>query len=351
MENTFKEASTTHGASSEHRRKGGWPWLLFCCICVCFSFGAYIVLTLYWLSELNSKIHDGDDKLLVLERRIAKLEIDNVQQGKSTMTVSNRAHRYKRDDKSKDEVLSCFICPPGPEGLQGQKGDEGPRGKRGRRGTAGKQGAKGMQGIPGMKGDIGEASIGPPGIPGKTGQKGERGATGPIGPMGPPGKQGEIGLPGVRGPRGHPGSRTLTEINRKSQAIHLQGNNGNRFPSLQKLDRFGVLNNWRVYSNSGGFTLLGNGNVTVSEKGQYYIYSNVLFYDDGALFGAHTTINGKPFLTCSGVRAKAALKFGTCYSSGVTHLNNQDMIGIRSVYPARIVDMHSQSTYFGIIKV
>ena len=77
----------------------------------------------------------------------------------------------------------------------------------------------------------------------------------------------------------------------------------------------------------------------------------VLFYDSSAFYGAHTNINGKSFLKCTGARASSAAKFGPCSSSGVALLNEGDKVGIASVYPMKEVEMRPESTYFGIIKL
>ena len=77
----------------------------------------------------------------------------------------------------------------------------------------------------------------------------------------------------------------------------------------------------------------------------------VLFYDGGAFYGAHTNINGKTFLKCTGARASSAAKFGPCLASGVTVLHEGDKVGVASVYPMKEVEMRPESTYFGMIKL
>ncbi|XP_070537686.1 ectodysplasin-A-like [Ptychodera flava] len=313
----------------------------------------YTVLTTYLVFDLKTRTAN-----FAAEIKSLKEDLEEQQQIVHLFRRQNNVRWFHPSRRRRgtnpggvdgEDLISCFVCPPGPPGPKGDTGEEGPRGKRGRRGTTGKQGGKGPPGpigSKGTKGDKGEA--------GSRGMPGPRGEIGPKGDQGSNGLQGDTGLrgmPGPQGPRGPTGSHTISEVRRSAQAIHLQGDSDNKFPSLRMLDASGVLRNWQIGSNTGGFTLLANGNVTIAERGQYYIYSNVLFYDDSAFYGAHTTVNGIPFLTCSGMRAKASLKFGTCYSSGVIVLQPQDMIGIRSVYPSRIVDAHRESTYFGVIKL
>ncbi|XP_077988089.1 uncharacterized protein LOC144442582 [Glandiceps talaboti] len=327
--------------------------------CLVFGvlFSVYGVITSYWLFVLNAKASNYAGEVSALEERLEKQEqiIHILREKNDWEWLSSRFRRGakgSRSDTDDDNAITCFVCPSGPPGHKGDAGAEGPRGKRGRRGTTGKLGKRGPSGVPGLKGDRGDdGEDGPSGPPGPAGPPGIKGPPGQKGPRGEIGTIGQKGEPGPKGARGFPGSHTVSEVSKNAKAIHLQGDDGSRYPTLTQLDENGILKSWRIHSNSGGFTLLGNGNITVSEAGQYFIYSNILFYDDGALFGAHTTINGSPFLTCSGVRAKATIKFGTCYSSGVTTLQAQDMVGVRSVYPQRMVDMHRESTYFGVIKL
>ncbi|XP_071799026.1 uncharacterized protein [Asterias amurensis] len=240
-------------------------------------------------------------------------------------------------------------CPPGPKGEIGPRGE---RGRSGRDGRPGKDGVPGPSGPPGLNGRTG--SHGQKGTRGDIGLPGERGSPGIRGLKGDQGAPGVAGPPGPRGPTGNVEGMDSVEINRHvvfARAIHLQGIPADQVSGIRRLGFHGLLRDWSISTNSGGFALETDGNVTVTERGQYYIYSSVLFYDGGAFYGAHTNINGKTFLKCTGARASSAAKFGPCLASGVTVLHEGDKVGVASVYPMKEVEMRPESTYFGMIKL
>ncbi|XP_072049802.1 uncharacterized protein [Amphiura filiformis] len=264
----------------------------------------------------------------------------------SALTSQNRGSASRHLLGTQD--TNC-ACPPG------EKGDQGPRGERGRQGPPGREGDMGLRGVPGRHGRDG--TEGPVGPRGGKGQKGDTGARGLLGRRGRKGDQGDRGFNGPPGPQGIPGELVgveLTELlSHRIKAIHLQGVPTNNITGITMLGSDGILKYWRTSSctDTNTFVKDWDGNIRVMEKGQYLIYSRVLFYDSGAFYGANTNINGEVFLRCAGARASAAIKFGPCQSIGVAELNPEDRVGITSMYPWKEVEMSHESTYFGIVKL
>ncbi|XP_071508725.1 uncharacterized protein [Diadema antillarum] len=318
-------------------------------VCLVLSVSLIPTVTLY------HKVLDLEQRLSRQSRDLAEPEVERLVMMEEDFDDVGYLGR---------KMLATCDCPSGP------KGEQGPRGERGRQGSSGRRGEKGDPGSPGEDGSAGnDGSRGPKGdrgdrgalgLPGPKGPRGSDGTPGPPGlpgPQGVRGPQGVKGPPGPAGPQGPPGT-TMTAGLSSSQlsnsplsAIHLQAMPENVFSGLTRLDEYGHLNSWHVSTNTGGFTLGRDGNVTVLQRGHYYIYSSVLFYDKSAFYGASTVVNGRPFLKCLGVRGSAFARFGSCQSSGVIQLDGGDYVGIVSSYPSRTVDMRPSSTYFGMIKL
>ncbi|XP_033122203.1 complement C1q and tumor necrosis factor-related protein 9A-like [Anneissia japonica] len=339
--------------------------LLFLTVCV------LVVKTI----RLEEDVNNHKDTLMNILKRIDELENGDDQISLKEKTL------FGRKLLAIDGTQQC-TCPPGPKGNQGERGERGRSGRTGKAGDTGRpgppgvNGTKGERGPKGDKGEVGErgyqgldgkSTRGPKGEVGSKGQKGMKGQNGtqgsigdpgPMGPNGPPGPKGKVGQKGTTGPPGATGNYTLLDENGEVistgtlRAIHLRGNGGgNRMTGTASLGAFGEMKKWEVATKTDGFNLSTDGNVTVSQKGQYYIYSKILFYDNKAFFTAETRINGKSYLKCSGQRAVAAQKFGSCTSYGIAQLESGDKVGVKSVLPYSFVDIRNDASYFGLIKL
>ncbi|XP_071950503.1 uncharacterized protein [Antedon mediterranea] len=329
--------------------------------------GTLIMRTIIFRQEISEQKHTLEtisERLADLENNGVKPEIAQTSVGRKLLAVDgqqctcppgpkgNQGERGERG-RSGRTGKAGNVGTPGPPGLDGSKGDKGLKGDKG---DTGQRGEVGLEGAHGAKGELGER--GQPGRQGVKGSRGIKGNPGPLGPNGPPGPKGNIGRTGPPGPQGMTGNLTLLEEEGRLisggtlRAIHLRGSGAeNKLTGKTNLGASGCMKKWEIATDTGGFKLQSNGNVTVIEKGQYFIYSTILFYDKKAFFAADTRINGVPYIRCSGQRASAAQKFGSCTANGVANLEDGDEVGIKSVYPYSFVDIRNDASYFGLIKL
>ncbi|XP_078614644.1 uncharacterized protein LOC144883830 isoform X4 [Branchiostoma floridae x Branchiostoma japonicum] len=256
-------------------------------------------------TDQDAEEEDDNEMVQSLVRRSA-------EGGEAPTEVSGKKKKQRR-------------CKKGCAGPPGPKGDPGKTGRRGRRG---------LQGLPGIPGA--------PGLPGEVG---------PAGPVGPEGAKGEVGPPGARGEPGVPKTDTSSSV------IHVQGavdsaiSAGARQNKGEvRLDETGKLQYWQQAVNTGGYTLHDNGEIEVHEDGYYFIYSQVLYYDASAFMGHYVMVNGIPFLRCTATTVSPELKYNTGYSAAARRLQAGDRVYVKIAYPNRVVDMHADSTYFGMFK-
>ncbi|CAH1245634.1 EDA [Branchiostoma lanceolatum] len=246
-------------------------------------------------ADRDAEEEDEDEMIKSLVRRSAE-------------DVEPPAERSERKKKNRRCKKGC----PGPPG---PKGDTGKTGRRGRRG------------LPGT-----------PGIPGAPGLPGE---VGPAGPVGPEGSKGEAGPPGARGEPG-----TVPKTDTSSSVIHVQG----AVDSAISAGATGKLQYWQQAVNTGGYTLHANGEIEVHEDGYYFIYSQVLFYDQSAFVGHYVKVNGVSFLHYRGATPSPDLNYDTGYVAGVRKMQSGDRVYITTLYPNTVVDMHADRSYFGMFK-
>ncbi|XP_033638139.1 uncharacterized protein LOC117298882 isoform X9 [Asterias rubens] len=99
------------------------------------------------------------------------------------------------------------------------------------------------------------------------------------------------------------------------------------------------------------FILGQTGNVTVTEGGIYYVYSQMLYYDPSVFMGHSLYIGEQKRFSCTECTVDRDRKFNTCYIGGVVQINNGDKVGIRVSYANRVINLHPDSTHFGLIKL
>ncbi|XP_077868928.1 uncharacterized protein LOC100378437 isoform X1 [Saccoglossus kowalevskii] len=154
-------------------------------------------------------------------------------------------------------------------------------------------------------------------------------------------------------------------------AAHIIGD-GKYGRATVNVGRDGVLDLWRYADwmrddpNKEKFLLSVDGTITVIEGGLYYVYSQVRYYDK--LTMAHVVnINGNPFITCTQSTLQHSLeskedadppgidegqsKYNTCYTGGVTKLDDRSEVTVNIPYPNRVVNMHKDSSFIGFIKL
>ncbi|XP_035693863.1 uncharacterized protein LOC118428006 [Branchiostoma floridae] len=112
----------------------------------------------------------------------------------------------------------------------------------------------------------------------------------------------------------------------------------------------GKMQYWQQAVNTGGYTLHDNGEIEVHEDGYYFIYSQVLYYDASAFMGHYVMVNGMSFLRCTATTVSPELKYNTGYAAAARRLQAGDRVYVKIAYPNRIIDMHADSTYFGMFK-
>ncbi|XP_041482753.1 uncharacterized protein LOC121429665 isoform X4 [Lytechinus variegatus] len=156
--------------------------------------------------------------------------------------------------------------------------------------------------------------------------------------------------------RGHRRPRRQAE-NRESPPqyesayIHFVGNVSSRVRTQNLLSDWAYAY-WTPRRQKENF-VLNNGVVTVKEPGVYFIYSQVQFFDDHRLNGHVITIQGieEERFKCAERPAQNPLSMQTCYVGGLAFLHRDSRVAVRLAFSHRWVNMHRDSTYFGMYKV
>ncbi|XP_070537479.1 ectodysplasin-A-like [Ptychodera flava] len=223
--------------------------------------------------------------------------------------------------------------PPGPTGPPGPVGFTGPKGEPGKEGPTG---------LPGRDGDPGPP--GAPGAKGNSGPKGKKGSPGPVGPAGPPGRRGKSGGASLGEPTSGGGLSTV--------AAHFVGDI--ELGGSIRIEEDGTINFWKFAdwmseSDQHKFAKNEAGEITVQEGGLYYVYSQVLYYDDKNMSHA-VHINDEPFLSCTHTAISGA-KYNTCFTGGLTRLQHGSKVRVFIQFPNRIINMSRDSTFVGLVKL
>ncbi|XP_063967554.1 uncharacterized protein LOC129279533 isoform X2 [Lytechinus pictus] len=137
----------------------------------------------------------------------------------------------------------------------------------------------------------------------------------------------------------------------ESAYIHFVGNVSSRVETQNLLSDWAYAY-WTPRRQKENF-VLNNGVVTVKEPGVYFIYSQVQFFDDHRLNGHVLTIQGieEERFKCAERPAQNPLSMQTCYAGGLAFLHRDSRVSVRLAFSHRWVNMHKDSTYFGMYKV
>ncbi|XP_033638133.1 ectodysplasin-A-like isoform X4 [Asterias rubens] len=201
------------------------------------------------------------------------------------------------------------------------------------------------------------------GEPGRTSFGGEKGAKGERGHRGPPGECEHSTTTDSTTPRQgtqpHQYSVILSahfEGDVESPAIVERWDPINRgYVDLSDFDGGWVpywkYADWMDSDVRSRFILGQTGNVTVTEGGIYYVYSQMLYYDPSVFMGHSLYIGEQKRFSCTECTVDRDRKFNTCYIGGVVQINNGDKVGIRVSYANRVINLHPDSTHFGLIKL
>ncbi|XP_071798615.1 uncharacterized protein [Asterias amurensis] len=219
-----------------------------------------------------------------------------------------------------------------------------------------KEGRKACKGCKDQKGDTGRTSYG-----------GEKGAKGERGRRGPPGECEHSTTTDSTTPRqGTQGAEQL--VWPALLAAHFEGG---RYATINTSERWDPINrgyvdlsdfdggwvpywryaDWMDSDVRSRFVLGQTGNVTVTEGGIYYVYSQMLYYDPSVFMGHSLYIGEQKRFSCTECTVDRDRKFNTCYIGGVVQINNGDKVGIRVSYANRVINLHPDSTHFGLIKL
>ncbi|XP_033638135.1 ectodysplasin-A-like isoform X6 [Asterias rubens] len=205
------------------------------------------------------------------------------------------------------------------------------------------------------------------GEPGRTSFGGEKGAKGERGHRGPPGECEHSTTTDSTTPRqGTQGAGQL--VWPALLAAHFEGG---RYATINTSERWDPINrgyvdlsdfdggwvpywkyaDWMDSDVRSRFILGQTGNVTVTEGGIYYVYSQMLYYDPSVFMGHSLYIGEQKRFSCTECTVDRDRKFNTCYIGGVVQINNGDKVGIRVSYANRVINLHPDSTHFGLIKL
>ncbi|XP_070538511.1 ectodysplasin-A-like isoform X15 [Ptychodera flava] len=252
--------------------------------------------------------------------------------GRSTRR-KNREERRRKDKKGKKCKQGCTGS-PGPAGPPGPVGPPGPMGEIGK---AGPSGLPGRDGIPGPAG-----AQGAPGLPGPKGDKGDVGEKGPPGEPAPKFDVAAAHFIGdfdkaVRMGKGNPRQYGEVTVGRGGEIHYWDYADWMKKPSYSWLQNKFVLDH--------------QGNITIQDSGLYYIYSQVLYYDPSTFMGHAIYVNADKFVSCTKTTPRPDAKYNTCHTGAVTQLDGGSRVSVRIIYANRVINMHADSSYVGLVKL
>ncbi|XP_070538520.1 ectodysplasin-A-like isoform X23 [Ptychodera flava] len=258
--------------------------------------------------------------------------------------------RQKRDDDA--DAVQSDAAPDNGRSTRRKNREErrrkdkkGKKCKQGCTGSPGPAGPPGPVGPPGPMGEIGKA--GPSGLPGRDGIPGPAGAQGAPGLPGPKGDKGDVG---EKGPPGEPAPKFDVA------AAHFIGD----FDKAVRMGKGGEIHYWDYadwmkkpsYSwLQNKFVLDHQGNITIQDSGLYYIYSQVLYYDPSTFMGHAIYVNADKFVSCTKTTPRPDAKYNTCHTGAVTQLDGGSRVSVRIIYANRVINMHADSSYVGLVKL
>ncbi|XP_070538508.1 uncharacterized protein [Ptychodera flava] len=256
--------------------------------------------------------------------------------GRSTRR-KNREERRRKDKKGKKCKQGCTVT------KKRKRHRKGGCRKKCKRGSPGPAGPPGPVGPPGPMGEIGKA--GPSGLPGRDGIPGPAGAQGAPGLPGPKGDKGDVG---EKGPPGEPAPKFLAaHFQGDSEAAVHTGPSGEihywDYADWMKKPSYSWLQN--------KFVLDHQGNITIQDSGLYYIYSQVLYYDPSTFMGHAIYVNADKFVSCTKTTPRPDAKYNTCHTGAVTQLDGGSRVSVRIIYANRVINMHADSSYVGLVKL
>jgi len=98
---------------------------------------------------------------------------------------------------------------------------------------------------------------------------------------------------------------------------------------------------------------LKDGKATVASPGIYYIYAQINYLDDHDVNAFKIMINDSPFITCTTMTHTPIFtnKANTCYTGGVTYLEQGDTVVIQNMEDNRFAVLLSSHSFFGLVQI
>eukprot|EP00058_Branchiostoma_floridae_P019875 XP_002605365.1 hypothetical protein BRAFLDRAFT_74190 [Branchiostoma floridae] len=109
---------------------------------------------------------------------------------------------------------------------------------------------------------------------------------------------------------------------------------------------------WEEMEEPNSHFALDNGDLKVTEEGQYLIYSQVGVANDqyDSTFKYSVLVHETPFLTCESSAGGSPPRY-TCYTAGVRYLRGDDTISLMMECDRCKVSTAEDTTFFGVIKL
>ncbi|XP_064615623.1 uncharacterized protein LOC135479657 [Liolophura sinensis] len=102
-------------------------------------------------------------------------------------------------------------------------------------------------------------------------------------------------------------------------------------------------------------SILPSGETWVFQTGLYQLYAQILFLDDWFRTAVSIDVNGNSTFKCiNDVGAHVPGRrhghfYNTCAINAVVYLKRKDKLGVKILYDQSIIDLHADSTYFGMV--
>ncbi|XP_078620812.1 uncharacterized protein LOC144887449 [Branchiostoma floridae x Branchiostoma japonicum] len=136
------------------------------------------------------------------------------------------------------------------------------------------------------------------------------------------------------------------------EAIHIRAMTDVMSPKSEVIMNNEKFTQWEETEEPNAHFALENGDLKVTEEGQYLIYSQVGVANDqyDSTFKYSVLVHETPFLTCESSAGGSPPRY-TCYTAGVRYLRRDDTISLMMECDRCKVSTAEDATFFGVIKL
>ncbi|KAK5639644.1 hypothetical protein RI129_012136 [Pyrocoelia pectoralis] len=114
-----------------------------------------------------------------------------------------------------------------------------------------------------------------------------------------------------------------------------------------------IANEWVQSTNMDKHFEVNDGTIKVKENGLYFVYSQIFYLDEHDTNGYRVFKNKEVFLQCTTMThsTERIVKGNTCYTAGLTLLNEGDEVNVQDLGTGRYSIFEPGKSFFGLIKI